>query len=255
MFFILSKLLAFLINPLVIVFICFIRVLKTKDQQKKKRRFVYTLVLLYFFSNSFILDEFMRLWEYRSKDYIEYDQTYDYGVVLGGYSWYDYRMAKPQFMRSSDRLWQALRLLKQGRIKKLLISGGSGSIDMPFDKEAGHIKAFLLQMGIPEEKIIVENESKNTYENALYTKKIIDSLNTGNKVLLITSAFHMRRSLAIFKKQNYTNVSPYTTDRYSGGRKFVFDHCFIPDISALGAYNLLLHEVLGYAVYKAKGYL
>ncbi len=255
MFFILSKLLAFLINPLVIVFFCFIRVLRTKDSQRQKKRFVYTLVLLYFFSNSFIVDEFMRLWEYRSKDYVEYETTYDYGIVLGGYSWYDYRMAKPQFMRSSDRLWQALRLLQQGRIKKLLISGGSGSLAMPFDKEAGHIRNFLLQIGIPNEKIIIENESKNTIENAIFSKKIIDSLNTGHKVLLITSAFHMRRSLAIFEKQNYTHVIPYCTDRYSGERKFVFDHCFVPNIMALGAYGLLFHEVLGYGVYKAKGYL
>jgi uncharacterized SAM-binding protein YcdF (DUF218 family) len=255
MFFIVSKLLAFIINPLVIVFILLIRVWRTKEEKKKRNRFSYALFLLYIFSNSFLLDECMRLWEYNSKDYVEYDKVYDYGVVLGGYSWYDYRMAKPQFMRSSDRLWQSLKLLNQGRIKKLLISGGSGSIDAPYDKEAIHIQEFLIQMGIPKEKIIIENESKNTYENALFTKKIMDSLNTGKDVLLITSAFHMRRSLAIFKKLDYKSVAPFSTDRYSGSRKFIFDHCFIPDIGALGGFNLLFHEMLGYAVYKVKGYL
>jgi uncharacterized SAM-binding protein YcdF (DUF218 family) len=255
MFFILSKLLAFIINPLVIVFALFIRVYRTKDENKRKKRLWFTLLILYLFSNSFVLDECMRLWEYNSKDYVEYDKVYDYGVVLGGYSWYDYRMAKPQFMRSSDRLWQSLRLLNQGRIKKLLISGGSGSIEMPFDKEAVHVKDFLIQMGVPKEKIIIENESKNTYENALFTRKIVDSLSTGKDILLITSAFHMKRSIAIFKKLNYESVTPYCTDRYSGGRKFVFDHCFIPDISALSGFNLLFHEILGYLVYKVKGYL
>ncbi len=255
MFFIISKLLAFVINPLVIVFILLLIAYKTKDDKKRKKRWLYGLVALYIFSNSFMLDECMRLWEYNSKDYVEYDKVYDYGVVLGGYSWYDYRMAKPQFMRSSDRLWQSLKLLNQGRIKKLLISGGSGSIDAPYDKEAIHIQEFLIQLGIPKEKIIIENESKNTYENALFTKKIIDSLNTGKEILLITSAFHMKRSLAIFKKLNYETTAAYCTDRYSGGRKFVFDHCFIPDINALSGFNLLFHEMLGYLVYKVKGYL
>jgi uncharacterized SAM-binding protein YcdF (DUF218 family) len=255
MFFILSKLLAFLINPFFIVFALLIITWRTKDERKKKKRFGLSLVMLYIFSNSFLLDECMRLWEYRSKDYVEYDQVYDYGLVLGGYSWYDYRMAKPQFMRSSDRLWHALRLLNEGRVKKLLLSGGSGSIEMPFDKEAIHIKDFLVKMGIPEEKIIIENESKNTYENVIFTKKIIDSLNTGNKVLLITSAFHMKRAKAICEKQGLANIAPFCTDRYSGGRKFVFDHCFIPDVGAISGFSLLFHEMMGYGVYKIKGYL
>ena len=102
--------------------------------------------------------------------------------------------------------------------------------------------------------MIFESESKNTYENAVYTKKILDSLNLKGNFLLVTSGYHMPRAMAVFKKAGFTNLSPYITNRSSGLRRFTFDHLFIPNPGALIGLDMLIHEWIGYLTYKLKGY-
>ncbi|MFL5729076.1 MAG: YdcF family protein [Cytophagaceae bacterium] len=211
------------------------------------------LITLFFFSNSFVVDEFMRAWEYTSAD-MKKTEKFDYAIILGGMASYDPRLDQPQFARSADRLWQPLALLRQQQVKKIIISGGSGSIEFPDYKEAAILKKFLLKMGIPDSVIIIENESRNTRENAINTKKIIDSLKINSKILFVTSGFHMRRAIGCFKKAGITNIRPWPADRYSGPRKFGLDHCFIPSVDALSEFSLLMHEIAGYLVYKMCGY-
>lgn len=209
--------------------------------------------MLYFFNNCFLADEFMRAWEYTSDD-IRKTEHYDYAIVLGGMITYDPRLDQPTFRASSDRLWQTLKLLKTGQVDKMIITGGSGSINHPDEKEAGILKKYLLQIGLSDSLVIIENESRNTRENAVNTKKLIDSLNIKSKILFVTSAFHMRRSIGCFNKAGITNIRPYCTDRFSGPRKFEFDHLIIPNPEALGEFTLIIHEITGYLVYKLRGF-
>jgi uncharacterized SAM-binding protein YcdF (DUF218 family) len=253
MFFYLSKILMFFLNPLIWVFVLLIYSWRTKIETRKKKTFWGALIVLFFFSNPFIVDEFMRGWEYESAD-MKKTEKFDYAVILGGMASYDPRLDQVQFSRSADRLWQPLALLKEQKVKKIIISGGSGSIEFPEVKEAANIRKYLLRIGIPDSVIILENESRNTRENALYTKKIIDSLKIRSNILFVTSGFHMRRAIGCFKKAGITNIRPWPTDRYSGPRKFGFDHCFIPSVDALSEWSLLIHEWVGYLVYKMSGY-
>ena len=112
----------------------------------------------------------------------------------------------------------------------------------------------LKSINIPDSAMIIENESKNTYENAVFTKKILDSLKINGNFLLVTSGYHMRRSMAVFKKAGYKNLTPYVTNRVSGIRRFSFDHLLIPNQDALFTLQILIHEWLGYLVYKIRGY-
>src|SRR5579872_1063085 len=144
MFFFLSKILVFLISPLTWVFTLLAFTAFSKDPVRKKKLFIIALASLYFFSNSFIADEAMRLWEITTPD-LKPTQKYEYAVVLSGMIWYDARQDKPQFMRSSDRIFQTLPLLQSGQIKKLIISGGSGSISHPEEKEAAILKDYLVK--------------------------------------------------------------------------------------------------------------
>jgi uncharacterized SAM-binding protein YcdF (DUF218 family) len=148
---------------------------------------------------------------------------------------------------------QAVELYRKGHIKKIIFTGGSGSILHPELKEGAYLKRFFLFMGIPESDFIVESESQNTRQNALFTKVILDEKKIKGEFLLITSAFHMRRSLGCFRKEGMT-VDPYSTDRFAGPRKFEFDHVFIPNLSAMEDWNLLIHEVVGFITYKIMGY-
>jgi uncharacterized SAM-binding protein YcdF (DUF218 family) len=167
---------------------------------------------------------------------------------------YDARLDQPKFAGSSDRIWQTIGLLRTGQVEKIIITGGSGSINYPEEKEAAILKKFLVKIGIADSLIIIENESRNTHENAVNTKKLLDSLQVKSDLLFVTSAFHMRRSIACFEKVGITNLRPYTTDRYSGPRKFELDHLLIPTVEALQEFTLLIHEITGYLVYKIRGF-
>ena len=128
MFFFVSKILTSLFTPIVWVFVFFLFSFFTRNPKRKKRAFVFGLVLFYLFSNSFILEEVNRVWEIPATRYSDL-KTYDAGIVLGGILSYDRSYDRIQFYRSADRLFQAVELYKKGFIKKIFFVGGSGSIE------------------------------------------------------------------------------------------------------------------------------
>ncbi len=254
MFFILSKIIAFVFTPIIWVFSLLISLFFIKDLKRKKKVLIYAVSVFYIFTNSFILEEVNRIWEIPATKY-EALKVYDAGIVLGGILEYDEQLERIQFYRSADRLFQAVALYKKGYIKKIFFVGGSGSIEFAHLKEGVFVKQYLLTLGIPEDDIWIENESRNTYENAVNAKEILRSGNLldGN-FLLITSGQHMRRSLVCFKKLGI-NVSSYSVDRMASPvRRFTFDHLFIPDAKTIMMWNPLIHEWVGVVAYKLKGY-
>lgn len=254
MFFYLSKILSFLFSPLVWVFVMFLYSFLTKIEGRAKKLRVTAIVVLYLCSNSFIVDECFRMWEPVTEDHDLLDTKYDGAIVLGGIGEIDLRLDKINFGQSADRLFQILPYYNNGRIKKLIFTSGSGSIEFPEKREAVYVKKYLNSIGFTDSALIIESESRNTYENAVYTKKILDSLQLKGKFLLVTSAYHMPRSIAIFKKAGYANLTPFITNKVSGVRRFTPDHLLIPNPHALYSLQFLIHEWIGYVVYKVKGY-
>lgn len=254
MFFFLSKVLIFLVSPMVWFFALFILALKTKDERKKKKLLITAIALIYICANSFVVDELARAWEPVTPDYYLTSEKYDLAIILGGVGSIDERQNRINFGAGGDRLFQTLELYHRGRVKQILFTGGSGSIRYPTHKEGTYIKKYLSTIHVPDSALLIENDSKNTYENAIFSKKILDSLKFSGSVLLVTSAYHMPRALATFKKAGYTNVTPYLTNRMSGPRRFDWDHCLLPNAEALSSLNVLIHEWIGYVVYKMRGY-
>lgn len=224
----------------------------SKEEKKKRKFLLATILLMIFFSNGFIFNTCMRLWEVPATPYSELN-TYEAGIVLGGMSVNDEKLQRPQFSRGVDRLIQAIDLYKRGIIKKIVFTGGSGRILHPEMKEGLYLKDYIIKMGVAEKDLLIESESNNTHENALFTKSLLEKEKISGRLLLITSAFHMKRSLGCFRKEGIV-VEHYSTDRFSGPPKFEFDHVFIPEISALSNWTGLIHEVIGYITYKIKGY-
>ena len=252
MFFILSKVLSFLLQPL--TWVLLFLVLAFVWKKKKKLLLSLSVITLLFFSNLFIADEFTRLWQVPA--IADKDVPLATGViVLGGNAGYDKTLNRVQFYGSSDRFWQGYRLLKQGKANFLIFTGGSGKILEQDLKEADYLQAYLKDINLLNEQFWFESKSRNTYENALFTQEMLKEkgLETRNYIL-VTSGVHMRRSRAIFKKMGY-KVTCYTTDRIVGPRKFEFDHMLIPHADALTRWNMILREMVGYVVYAAKGYL
>jgi uncharacterized SAM-binding protein YcdF (DUF218 family) len=253
MFFLISKVLSFLIEPGVWLIALLIYAGYGKRELIRKRILKGTILLLLVFTNPFLFYQAMQLWELPaipSKGML----VYDVGIVLGTVARYDTSLARTQFGQGSDRLFQALELYKKGKIKHILYSGGSGSLLHPNEKDGLCVKEFLLTTGIPEKDIFIENESHNTHENAALTKPILALASPGGRYLLVTSAYHMRRSLACFKKLGIP-VDPYCVDRTVSHPGFDLNDMLIPDMSVLNGWHVLFHELTGYVSYKIVGYI
>lgn len=254
MFFLLSKLFSFLFSPLIWVFILFSYSFKTKDEGRANKLRITALTILYLCSNSFLVDELFRAWEPVTPDYDLMNTKYQGAIILGGIGDVDMRLEKINFGYSGDRLFQTLPLYYKGRINKIIFTGGSGSIEFPEKREGIYVRKYLRSIQVPDSDLVVESYSKNTYENAVFTKKLLDSLQMRGPFLLITSAYHMPRAMAVFKKAGYTNLTPYVTNRSSGLRRFTPDHLFIPNPGTLFSLEFLVHEWMGFLIYKLKGY-
>jgi uncharacterized SAM-binding protein YcdF (DUF218 family) len=253
MFFILSKLLAFLFSPFLWFLISFFTSLLLKNEKWKLRFKRISVFILIFFSLGFPIKFLVARWEVAGTR-IEKVENYEIGVVLSGMAEYNKDLNVLSARRGIDRIWQTITLYKKGKLKKILISGDSGYVIRKGLHEADQMKEVLVKWGIPAEDIIVENKSKNTYENAKLTGNILKKNNNNKKFLLITSALHMPRAAACFKKQDL-KFDVFTTDHYyMKNTEFTFDE-LLPSIHSFVMWEVYLKEVVGYTVYSLRGYL
>src|ERR1051325_6968211 len=127
MFFFLSKLLADILKPFTVICILLLAGLFIRRQQLRKKFLISGLCMLFFFSNDFIVNEVMRWWEIPVTPLQDFKRTYEWGVILTGVTKHD---TGPQdrvyFTCGADRVTHTVQLYKTGRIKKVLVSGGSG---------------------------------------------------------------------------------------------------------------------------------
>lgn len=255
MFFILSKILMYAVMPLTIVCGFLITAAFIKKQSLRKKLFVTGLALLLFFTNSFIANEVMRLWEIPITPIKDITKTYSWGIVLTGVTKYDTGPRdRIYFACGADRVTHTLQLYKLGKIKKILISGGSGRLDAPDRKEAFEVAEALMMMGVPANDIVTESKSRNTHESAEAVKKMLTGQAAPSECLLITSAFHLRRSIACYKKVGW-NMDTFSVDFRASVRKFYPDVLFVPSNDALGNWNTLIKEWTGMVAYKVAGYI
>jgi uncharacterized SAM-binding protein YcdF (DUF218 family) len=252
MFFILSKLLSFLFHPLSWVFLALVGALIWRNRRKKL--LIAAVAILFVFGNGFLLHEVILLWEVPVKTDQELDH-HEVAVVLGGYAYYSPENDRVTLRESGDRLFQGVRLLQAEYVDHLVLSGGSGYVLYPDLKESLYVGAFLDEIGIPKRKVWLESESRNTHENAAFTASLLaDNGVADEPIVLITSAYHMRRAKACFEKQGM-QVIAFPAEPMSGERMFTPDHLFLPSAEAFGIWNRLIHEWVGFVSYKFSGYI
>ncbi|MBW7468049.1 YdcF family protein [Pontibacter aydingkolensis] len=253
MFFILSKTLHFLLMPIIWVVVLLLLAVFLKSPKWKRNSLLSALGLLLLFSNPLISNEAWRAWEIEAKPISEVD-NYDVAVILTGVT--SYREDVPDRIhtsKGSDRFLHPLQLYRMGKIDKILITGGSGYVLADRIPEAEQIEKILLMAGVAEEDILTESNSRNTRENATNTAAFLQKHPGFNKVLLVTSAFHMRRAAACFEKAG-VKADSFTADFYGYERRFTPDELIIPNASAFNTWHVLIHEVAGYLIYKLLGY-
>ncbi|MEQ8909934.1 MAG: YdcF family protein [Vicingaceae bacterium] len=252
MFFILSKILSFLISPLVWGLGLLLWSFLSKNSRRKRRLLWGAFIILYLFSNQAIFHEISNAWEAEPKKIQQLKEHYDIAVVLGGILSIDHQYKQIEFNKNADRILNVLPLYFDGRVDKILISGGSGRI-FKDGIEANVLQSYLLDIGVANEDIITERKSQNTFENAKYSVEIIKELGLDGSVLLSTSTTHMKRSVMCFKKQGL-EVDSFPVDQVSYKRELNPYTLLVPQADVLGSWYWLIHEWVGILIYKIMGY-
>ena len=221
-----------------------------KRKYLRRRFLTFGLLFLILFSNPLIYKFINDLW---SVKYVVPKEKYDYGILLGGMLDIESTPENILFLKNNDRLLNTLDLYAKGIIKKILITGASGSLTSEL-KEAEILRNYLIKIGIPDSCVFSENSSKNTYENAIYCDKKLTQIHKSKVIncLIITSDYHMRRSLACFKKTNL-HADPYVKKPLT--KHFDLEYIIVPQSSALFSWKILLHEIVGYYTYKILNYI
>ena len=155
---------------------------------------------------------------------------------------------------SSDRLLLALRLFKAGKAPLVILSGGNSPllVNVPKRSEAEEMRALLEEWGVPASSILVEGGSINTHENALFSHQLLSQRGIG-RIILVTSALHMPRAAATFRKLGFDVVAA-PADFRTGWEEQISIFNWFPATGELLGSSDALHEWLGLWVYRIHGW-
>jgi uncharacterized SAM-binding protein YcdF (DUF218 family) len=153
---------------------------------------------------------------------------------------------------SVDRISKTASLYRAGKARLVIVSGGNQPWAPKLKSEAAATRTLLVDWGVKIEDIVVDEASRNTYENALNSKQLLREAECGAP-LLVTSAAHMPRAVASFARLD-VDVFPVSADVRAVRtlRLTVFD--FIPDIGALDMTTTAMREWVGQKIYEFRGW-
>ncbi len=205
---------------------------KTKRKKIGKILLISGLIFFYIFSITPVADLILSPLEnkYSQIEESELDKTDIIVLLLGG--------EESDILRVSEI--SRIYFLKDKQAE-IIISGRD-----PIDENAEQgekVKDFLIQRGVLEKDIVLENQSRNTFESAKNIKKMFDQ----DEFFLITSAYHIPRTMEIFKKMG-TNPLPAPSDFKIQDNYDIFD--FFPSARNLLKCDLVFHEYFGIIFYR-----
>ena len=257
MFFIFSKILNFFLDPLNLLIISFLLFILITVRTKKTRVgptlwfVLFWFVLLYKPIPEFLVKNLEDLFIYQEKTFLELDGV----IVLGGGTGSG-KVAQDRNDYSlgggSERLFKGLEFIRKKPQGTIIFTGFSGKLFHEGLSEAEIIEKLVKALNVDSTNILFERRSRNTFENALYTKEIISDFEN-KKWGIVTSASHMKRALATFNKQSSEiSFRPISVD-FQTKNSIYWGPGNIQ--SSLDFWSIYMHEAIGYWVYKFTGRL
>ncbi|HEY9906420.1 MAG TPA: YdcF family protein [Thermosynechococcaceae cyanobacterium] len=261
MFLFLSKFLALLIYPLGLTVLLLLGaiVLLWWRPRLAALPIVLALVVLLGASSGAVCEGIVRSLEFQNLPPADLPQA-DAIVVLGGCT----QAADPprpwvDLMEGGDRVVHAARLFKAGKAPKVILSGGRVGWRGETGSESEDMAQLVEFMGVPRSAILQDPTSLNTRENAVNVKQIMEQQKI-QRILLITSATHMPRSLLIFKRLGIDAIPAPTdfvltlpTDRQTSSPEATLLE-LLPDVDRLSKTTRALKEYVGIWVYRLRGW-
>ena len=251
--FLLSKLVGLAAEPMFwVVLVLLIAVVLLPRRPQAARRWVLTaLTILLLGGWAPLPDALLRHLERQYPDPPPLPaQSYVGVIVLGGATESGYvseGTEEPQVNGGVERMTTVLPLLRQAPDLQVVFSGGEGQYFGSGPSEAERARRFFVQLGLDPQRVRLEDQSRNTYENAVFTARL-SGIDARKPWILITSAYHMPRALAVFRKQGW-NVTPYSVDFNTGLSTPWTSH----SLGISGKWGMALHEYLGTLAYRLTG--
>ena len=143
---------------------------------------------------------------------------------------------------AADRVWYAARLFHAGKAPLLILSGGSDPEYQAFS-EARAMATFLSDLRVPDQAMVLEEQSRNTRQNAAYSAALLKARGI-DRILLVTSALHMPRAMALFTARGL-QVIPAPTDFEASQLPQPGLLAWLPDVGALDASGRAIKELVG----------
>jgi uncharacterized SAM-binding protein YcdF (DUF218 family) len=173
-------------------------------------------------------------------------------IVLGGGMEGRINLARGGYELSTagDRFVETAVLARRYPDAKVVVSGGAGELILEGEGDADTARRLLTALGVAADRLILENKSRNTYENAVFTRELV-SPKPGETWLLVTSAFHMPRAKALFDKAGFPTV-PWPVDYRTSGKEGVSLFADNP-LDALETTTVAAKEWIGLLAYWLSG--
>jgi uncharacterized SAM-binding protein YcdF (DUF218 family) len=264
MFVFLSKLLPQFIYPVgLVVGLLVLAIIFHRRRNWQVALLVLALAILWLGGNRWVANSLTRSLEWQHLPSGDLPLADVIVILGGGTDSQEYPRQTPELNGAGDRVLYGAYLYQQGKSSRLLLSGGRIDwMDASSSAPADEMAVILQIMGIPAEALIREDRSLNTYENAVFSANILTELGV-SKVLLVTSAMHMPRSVALFEHAGI-EVIPAPTDfkvtqqgwdsLFNAGWHTYLIH-FFPDVSNLNQTTAVLKEYIGMLVYRWRGWM
>jgi len=159
---------------------------------------------------------------------------------------------EPELDAHGDRLGYAARLYKAGKAPVIVVSGGNVFDEPGMLSNAEYSAQLLERWGVPRSDMMLESDSRNTYENARETARLLPATQT--TILLVTSAFHMRRAIPLFEAQGFSVVHASTDIQFTSfsGPGIIK---WLPEVYHLDLTTKAIKEFIGFQVYRWQGWL
>lgn len=262
MFVFLSKLLPLFVFPLGLA--CLLLVLALLWARARRLAIVLALVVLWLASSRYVAYSLVRSLEGRYPALSGAPAAEAIVVLGGGTRSSDPPRPMTEVNEAGDRLLYAAKLYRDGAASVVLVTGGSIEWLQPqgVAPEANDMAALMQLLGVPAEALWLEAESRNTYENAVFSRRLLAE-DGRDDVLLVTSAMHMPRSVPLFVAQGL-HVTPAPTDYlvsdaewdqlWHGGLAATAIN-LLPNAEYLTYTTRCLKEYIGLAVYGLRGWL
>lgn len=177
-------------------------------------------------------------------------------IVMGGFSGINKETGQLRYVEDrADRLLEAVRLYKKGIVDNILITGdGATMIDDNGECTADMFLDYMSDLGIDRSVFILEQNARNTAQNAEFTGKILQNKHIkAEDCLLITSVEHIERSLMCFENEGY-KLDWYAVNLYDKPSHFSHRSLY-PSWEVMVKWQRLLNEWIGKVAYKVMGYV